>query len=113
MAVLDQAGPRSPIRLDSNDYSGHPSVIGRRIEVTADLARVRVWCSGQCAADHVRAWAKHQTISDSDRGKAAVALHHNRIAVVRRAAEPEVQIQSLSDYNARFDVPDYDGTEAL
>ena len=30
------------VRLDSNDYSVHPAVIGRRIEVTADLARVRV-----------------------------------------------------------------------
>lgn len=29
------------IRLDSNDYSVHPAVIGRRIEVIADLARVR------------------------------------------------------------------------
>jgi Mu transposase-like protein len=30
------------VRLDSNDYSVHPSVISRRIEVIADLARVRV-----------------------------------------------------------------------
>lgn len=101
------------IRLDSNDYSVHPSVIGQRIEVTADLARVRVWCAGRCVADHVRAWAKHQTISDSDHVKAAVTLRHNRITVVHPAAEPEVQIRSLSDYDAMFDVPDYDGTEAL
>ena len=30
------------VRLDSNDYSVHPAVIGRRIEVIADLDRVRV-----------------------------------------------------------------------
>src|SRR6266568_4738539 len=30
------------IRLDSNDYSVHPSVIGRRVEAAADLQRVRV-----------------------------------------------------------------------
>jgi transposase len=30
------------VRLDSNDYSVHPGVIGRRIEVVADLDRVRV-----------------------------------------------------------------------
>ena len=30
------------IRFDSNDYSVHPAVIGRRIETTADLARVWV-----------------------------------------------------------------------
>src|SRR5690242_13650533 len=40
------------VRLDSNDYSVHPAVIGRRIEVTADLARVRVLCEGQAVADH-------------------------------------------------------------
>ena len=34
------------VRLDSNDYSVHPSVIGRRIEVRADLDRVQVWCDG-------------------------------------------------------------------
>ncbi|MBC2641648.1 MULTISPECIES: Mu transposase domain-containing protein [unclassified Rhodococcus (in: high G+C Gram-positive bacteria)] len=32
--------PDHYIRLDSNDYSVHPSVIGRRIEVTADLVRL-------------------------------------------------------------------------
>ena len=31
------------VRLDGNDYSVDPAVIGRRIEVSADLARVRVW----------------------------------------------------------------------
>jgi transposase len=34
------------IRLDSNDYSVHPAVIGRRIEVTASLDRVCVFCAG-------------------------------------------------------------------
>ena len=28
------------VRLDSNDYSVHPAVIGRRIEVIADLAQM-------------------------------------------------------------------------
>ena len=34
------------VRLDSNDYSVHPAVIGRRIEVVADLDRVKVFCDG-------------------------------------------------------------------
>ena len=29
------------IRLDDNDYSVHPAVVGRRIEIIADLDRVR------------------------------------------------------------------------
>jgi transposase len=40
------------VRLDGNDYSVHPAVIGRRIEVTAGLERVRVTCDGQVVADH-------------------------------------------------------------
>ena len=39
------------VRLDGNDYSVDPAVTGRRIEVTADLARVRVTCDGRVVAD--------------------------------------------------------------
>src|SRR6185312_3544527 len=52
------------IRLDGNDYSVHPAVIGRRIEVIADLNRVRALCEGRPVADHKRIWAWHQTMSD-------------------------------------------------
>jgi hypothetical protein len=45
------------VRLDSNDCSVHPAMIGRRIQVTADLARVRVLCEDQVVADHERIWA--------------------------------------------------------
>ena len=61
------------VRLDGNDYSVHPVAVGRRIEVTADLERVRVWCGGALVADHDRIWAKHQTISDPDHVDAAKA----------------------------------------
>jgi hypothetical protein len=40
------------VRLDSSDYSVHPAVIGRRIEVVAGLDRVRVLCGGRLVADH-------------------------------------------------------------
>src|SRR2546430_17235283 len=49
------------IRLDSNDYSVHPAVIGRRIEITADLQQVAVACEGRLVAAHERIWARHQT----------------------------------------------------
>jgi transposase len=42
------------VRCDGNDYSVHPLAVGRRIEVTADLGRVRVWCGGNLVADHAR-----------------------------------------------------------
>ena len=88
------------VRLDSNDYSVHPSVIGRRIEITADLARVRVSCDGHLVADHDRAWAKHQTITDPEHLAAARALRRDRLEVIRPAAGPAVEIRRLTDYDA-------------
>jgi transposase len=88
------------VRLDSNDYSVHPAAIGRRIEVAADLARVRVLCDGQLAADHRRSWAWHQSITDPAHVAAARALRRDRVTALRRPAEPEVQIRALADYDA-------------
>jgi transposase len=90
------------VRLDANDYSVHPSVIGRRIEVTADLARVRVLCEGQVVADHERSWAWHQSFTDPAHRAAADALRRQRVAVLRRPAEPEVQVRALADYDTAF-----------
>jgi transposase len=87
------------IRLDSNDYSVHPAVIGRRIEVIAGLDRVRVFCDGRCVADHERIWAKHQTITDPQHLAAARALRRERSQIARPAAGPEVEQRSLADYD--------------
>jgi transposase len=87
------------VRLDSNDYSVDPAVIGRRIEVAASLERVRAFCDGRMAADHERVWARHQTLTDPAHWAAAQALRRQRLAVVRRPAEPDVQIRCLADYD--------------
>jgi hypothetical protein len=87
------------IRLDSNDCSVHPGVIGRRVEVVADLSRVRVWCDGKPVADHDRVWAWHQTLSDPEHVAAAKSLRRKRIGVLRRAPEPEVEVRCLADYD--------------
>jgi transposase len=71
------------IRLDSNDYSVHPAVIGRRIEVIADLQRVRVLCDGKTVADHERIWGWHQTLSDPEHVAAAKVLRRERIGLLR------------------------------
>ena len=97
------------IRLDSNDYSVHPNVIGRRIEVVADLARVRVLCEGKTVADHERVWAKHQTISDPEHVAAAKAARRERFSVVRPPADTEVEIRALTDYDTALGI---DGTVA-
>ena len=80
------------VRLDSNDYSVHPAVIGRRVEVVADLARVRVLVRGAggrrpraglgLAPDHHRPGA-------SGRGRAA--LRRQRAGMPRPAREAEVE----------------------
>ena len=87
------------VRLDSNDYSVHPAVIGRRIEVIADLARVRAFCAGRTVADHERIWGWHQTISDPEHVAAAKALRRDRVGVLRPVPEPDVQIRCLGDYD--------------
>jgi transposase len=87
------------IRLDSNDYSVHPSVIGRRVEVIADLARVRVFCDGRQVADHARLWAKHQSVSDPQHVAAAKVLRRERLGIPRSAPQPEVETRRLADYD--------------
>ena len=92
------------IRLDGNDYSVHPAVIGRRIEVIADLNRVRALCEGRPVADHKRIWAWHQTMSDPEHLAAAKLLRHQHGRVLRPAPEPQVQIRCLDDYDTALGV---------
>ena len=70
------------VRLDGNDYSIHPSVIGRRVEVHADLTRVWAGCDGRLVADHQRLWAKHQTVTDFEHLVAAKAIRRGRADLV-------------------------------
>jgi transposase len=94
------------VRLDSNDYSVHPAVIGRRIEVAAGLDRVRVLCAGQVVADHQRIWAWHQTVTDPEHLAAAAMLRRARATRLRPVAEPEVQQRDLADYDAALGLAD-------
>jgi transposase len=93
------------VRLDSNDYSVHPAVVGRRVELAADLDRVRVWCDGRLVADHARCWARHQTLSDPAHLQAAARLRHQRAALGATDARhdvDQVQLRCLADYDAAF-----------
>jgi transposase len=90
------------VRLDGNDYSVDPAVIGRRVEVTADLHRVRVTCDGRLAADHERCWARHQTVSDPAHVAAARALRSaRRLAAVPAPRGDEVEQRDLAVYDRR------------
>src|SRR3954467_5278226 len=94
------------VRLDGNDYSVHPGIIGRRVEVVADLHRVRAICDGRPGADHERIWAKHQTISAAEHVAAARALRAERVGLIRPAPTTEVEIRALSDYDAALGLTD-------
>jgi transposase len=97
------------IRLDGNDYSVHPAVIGRRVEILADLARVRVLCDGRVVADHERLWAKHQTVSDPNHVEAAKVLRRKHLEVARPTAAPEVEVRCLADYDTALGLADHNG----
>jgi transposase len=100
------------VRLDGNDYSVHPSVIGRRIEVMAGLDRVQAFCDGRLVADHERVWARHQSIADPEHVAAAKRLRHERIGLLRpvpELPEPDVGVRCLADYDTALGVADDDG----
>ena len=101
------------VRLDSNDYSVHPTAVGRRVLVRADLDRVRVWCEGGVVADHERVWARHQTISDPAHVKAAQLLRQQRFTLIPPATETEVEQRSLIDYDTALGVAEFDEGVAL
>lgn len=69
-------GSRPFVCFDSNAYSVQPGVMGRSVELVADLSEITVLCDGKMVADHERAWARECTISDP--------------AHVGRYSEPEV-----------------------
>ncbi len=62
------------VRVDSSDYSVDPAVIGRFVDVTADLGRVEVRYEGRLVAAHDRVWARGMTITDPTHVAAAKAL---------------------------------------
>ena len=83
-------------------------MIGRRVEVLADLTRVRVFCEGKLVADHARLWAKHQSVADAEHVTAARRLRHDRISVLRPAAQPDVEIRCLADYDTALGIDGLD-----
>jgi transposase len=99
------------VRLDSNDYSIDPAVIGRRIQVRADLHRVWAVCDGRVVAEHARSWARHQSFTDPAHAATALTLRRARNGVhpgatVGSAFGPGqvVQVRELSTYDAAFGI---------
>lgn len=102
------------VRLDSNDYSVHPSAVGRRVEVTADLQAVTVTLAGRVVAQHPRCWAQHQSITDPAHAAAATELRKQPRVVP--PDQTDVEQRPLSDYDSAFgldDVTDPAGFQSL
>ena len=104
------------VRVDSNDYSVHPGVIGRRVEIVTDLDRVQAWCEGRLVADHPRSWMRHQTFTDPVHAAAAKTLRREHRALACLTGRPtetepqrlEVEQRSLTDYDELFGLLDAD-----
>ena len=83
-------------------------MIGRRIEVVADLDRVKVFCDGRTVADHARVWAWHQTITDPEHSRPPrAAPHPGRGAAPgppTRAVELAVEQRPLADYDTALGI---------
>ncbi len=94
------------VRLAANDYSVHPSVIGRRVEICAGLEEVTVTCGGMLAARHSRCWAAHQTITDPAHAAAAAQLRRVHRLAAAPAIAASVQQRSLADYDRLFGLAD-------
>jgi transposase len=87
--------PADPyLRFDTNDYSLDPGLAGRRVEVRVSQTEVTAVCldTGELAARHARAFARHRTIT---------AIEHARALRERRGGptEPIVETRPLATYD--------------
>jgi transposase len=87
--------PDPYLRLDTNDYSLDPLLVGRRVEVRADQREIRaiVLDTGEIACQHPRSFAKHRTITALEHAR---ALREGR----RPPAETAVEVRPLARYDA-------------
>lgn len=89
------------VRIDTNDYSVDPRAIGRVVDVTADLDRVRVRLDGRIIADHARTWVRGMVITDPTHRDAAAVLRQ-QFRQPRAAAAGDDLIRDLADYDRAF-----------
>jgi hypothetical protein len=87
--------PADPhLRVDTNDYSLDPRLVGRRVEVRVSQTEVLAVAldGGRVACRHQRSFAKHRTIT---------ALEHARTLRERHGhpAEPAVDVRPLTVYD--------------
>jgi len=97
------------VRIDTNDYSVDPTMIGRMVEVSADLERVRVRAEGTVVAEHARVWARSMTITDPGHREAAARLRQVFQQPRPRACGGQDLSRDLTDYDRAFGLVRDDG----
>jgi len=99
------------VRVDSSDYSVDPTVIGRFVDVTADLSRVEVRHEGRLVAAHDRVWARGMTITDPGHVAAAKVLREQFQQPRPAPAQHEELVRDLADYDRAFGLIDGELTD--
>jgi hypothetical protein len=92
------------LRVLGNDYSVDPAVIGRMVDLHADLDTVSARCEGALVAFHRRSWARHQTITDPVHVAAAARLRADYQRGRPTVDGHSVLVRDLADYDARFGI---------
>ena len=85
--------PDPVLRVDTNDYSLDPGLVGRRVEARVSQREILAVAldTNELACRHQRSFAKHRTI---------VALDHARaLRAGRQPAEPAVETRPLDVYD--------------
>jgi Mu transposase-like protein len=98
------------LRVLGNDYSIDPTVIGRMVDVHADLDTITAHCGDTIVACHPRAWTRHQTITDpthvTTAARLRAALHTPPNSNLSAEQDDELAglVRDLADYDARFGI---------
>ena len=94
------------VRVDSTDYSVDPALIGRFVDVHADLGRVEVRHEGRLVTAHDRVWARGMTITDPAHVATAGRLRE-QFQQHGPVADPcEELARDLADYDRAFGLVD-------
>jgi hypothetical protein len=93
---VTRVAPDPHVRVDTNDYSLDPHLVGRRVEVRAGQREITavVLDTGELACRHERSFAKNRTIT---------ALEHARALRARRGERVDdvvVEQRPLAVYDA-------------
>jgi hypothetical protein len=93
---VTRIAPDPYLRVDTNDYSLDPTLVGRRVEVVVDQHQVTAIAldTGEIACRHRRAFARHRTLTALEHARALRAGRHDR------RDSDEVELRPLARYDA-------------